>query len=885
VTDDEEQVRHDALVWLRTHGPATAGELVGCLGLEDAWTDRELYELLLDEEVDDPLGVLPLVDGRLCDLAALLDGMTLTHELTAEERRQGTVALEPHLAPLHILSPDGRTLPRAGDPDVEPLRFTEGAAGITGEQGWLPDTPVLVLSVVGGRVAVGGLEVVPALDERTAERLAATLEAVADRHRFSTDEVELLIEARARYPLLLATPQAPFGALLAAVGLAVTDRGVRPLDEVEEPDDDSLVEHLREDHDLDDGEVAAVVGVQRVVLEVENELLRRELDAWREATEDTGERDTEGSDDPPERDTAHEPVPSPPDLVAMAEGQLDLTSLVTIDLAAASQDLATALARIEPAIALVDDVVDQDPLAAACLLALLHQARPDSKDRTLRANVAWVRARALELVADDHTVAERELRRAVELDPTHGPATFELAGYLSDRGQAGAALGWLAGMEGPGVDDLVALLSPYVAPGPMSAGRNEPCPCGSGRKHKVCCAPRGGWPLRERMPWLMRKLMDFYASPAARDTVMEVARHTGMAVDGASGSYRDTAALNLALFEGGVIADMCDLRGTLLPADELALLRDWSQVRAGLYELVEVAADDTCTLLDLRSGEQHRFVDHSLADGLEVGAAVLAWLVPEVERSAPFYGAITVPDRGRVDLLDLLDQAPSAAALSVWLRDLFAPPQLATTAGDALVSIERSYTVPDGAAARAALADHLEADDADGRLVAFEERGGERWLKGSIEVTGDRLVVSTMSAPRAAWFTDLLERVVPDAELIEEQRLPLDELIDRDAVVEDADPDGEHRAGGGLDLDALAPEERGAIEAELEAFMTRHEDAWPDTPLAALEGASPREALGDPTRRDVVLRLLDDMQRTNDSWQGPGRGMDPQRLRALLGLT
>ncbi len=882
--DDEEQVRHDALVWLRTHGPATAGELVGCLGLEDAWTDRELYELLLDEELDDPLGVLPLIDGRLCDLVALLEGVTLTHELTAEERREGTVAVDPHLAPLHILSPDGRTLPRAGDPDVEPLRFATGAGGLTGDQGWLPDEPVLVLSVVGGRVEVGGLHAVPPLDERTAERLATTLEAVADRHRFSTDEVELLIEARARYPQLLATPQAPFGALLAAVGLAVTDRGVKPLDEVDEPDD-SLVEHLREDHGLDEGEVAAVVGVQRVVLEVENELLRRELDAWRETTEDAGQRDTDAPGDPPERDTAHAPVPSPPDLVATAGGQFDLTSLIALDLAAASQNLATALARIEAAMALVDDVVDQDPLAAACLLALLHQARPDSRDRALRANVAWVRARALELVADDHTVAERELRRAVELDPTHGPAAFELAGYLSDRGQAGAALGRLAGVEGPGVDDLVALLSPYVAPGPMSAGRNEPCPCGSGRKHKVCCATQGGWPLRERMPWLMHKLMGFYASPSASNTVMEVARHTGMAEDDAAGSYRDTAALNLALFEGGVIADMCDLRGALLPADELELLRDWSEVQAGLYELVEVADDDTCTVLDLRSGEAHLFVDHRLAAGLEVGGAVLAWLVPEAERSAPFYGVISVPDRGRADLLDLLDEAPSAAELGRWLRGLFAPPQLATTAGDPLVSIERSYTVPDGAAARAALADHLEADDPDGRLVAFEERGGERWLKGSIEVTGDQLVVSTMSAPRAAWFADLLQRVVPDAELIEEQRLPLDELIDRDAVVEDADLDGEHGAGDGLDLDALAPEERAAIEAELEAFMTRHEDAWPDTPLPALAGATPREALGDPTRREAVLRLLDDMERTSDSWQGPGRGMDPQRLRTLLGLT
>jgi hypothetical protein len=880
---DEEQVRDDALAWLRTHGPATARELVGCLDLEETWSDRELHQLLLDDRVDDPLGVFPLVDGRLCDLRTLLEGVRLTHEVTAEERRDGTVTLEPHLAPVHILSPDGRTIPRAGDPDAEPLRITRGGVGLTGPEGWLPDEPVLTLTVVDGRAEVGGLDAVPPLDERTAQRLATTLEAVAGKRRFPTDEVELLIEARARYPQLLVTPQAPFGALLAAVGLAVTDRGVKPLDEVDEPDDvDALVEHLREDHDLDDAEVAAVLGVQRVVLEVQNALLRQELEAWREATEERLDPHGEGMLD---RDADDGQVPSPPDLVATAEGQVDLRELVAIDLAVVSQDLATALGPVEAAMALVDDVVAHDPLAAACLLALLHQARPDSKDRALRANVAWVRARALELVADDHTVAERELRRAVELAPSHGPATFDLAGYLSDRGQAGATLGLLAGMEGPGVDDLVELLSPYRAPGPMSAGRNDPCPCGSGRKHKVCCAVRGGWPLRERMPWLMHKLMDFYASPAASDTVMAVARRTGMAEDDAAGGYRDTAALNLALFEGGVIAQMCELRGALLPADELALLRDWSRVRAGLYELVEVADDDTCTFLDLRSGERYRFVDHALADGLAIGASVLAWLVPEGERSAPFYSVISMPDRGRADLLDLLDEAPSAAELGLWLRDLFAPPRLATTAGDVLVSIEQTYLVPDGAAARAALAGHLEGDDTDGRLVAFEERGGERWLKGSIEVAGDQLVVSTMSAPRAAWFAELLDRVVPDAELVEEERLPVDDLLGRDGEVEDDEAGEGYVDGGALDLDALAPEDRAAIEAELEAFMTRHEDAWPDTSLPALDGATPREALQDPTRRDAVLRLLDDMERTSDTWQGPGRGMDPRRLRTLLGLA
>jgi len=33
--------------------------------------------------------------------------------------------------------------------------------------------------------------------------------------------------------------------------------------------------------------------------------------------------------------------------------------------------------------------------------------------------------------------------------------------------------------------------SPRVAPSPLAAvvGRNEPCPCGSGRKFKKCCSP------------------------------------------------------------------------------------------------------------------------------------------------------------------------------------------------------------------------------------------------------------------------------------------------------------------------------------------------------------------------------------------------------------
>ena len=493
--------------------------------------------------------------------------------------------------------------------------------------------------IVDGEVAVTGLGAVPELDETTAERLEATVRSWDLRDGRVLDEVELIIEGRARYPLLLTQPQAPLGALLDAVDLAMTRRGVVPAELADEMDDtsstDALIEHLREERDLDAPQLAAVLGVQRVVLQLQNELLRSELVAWRDQAE--GDPD---------------PVPASPAeaLAGLWDAPVEESadSKTQVDREVTRGDLATVLADREAAMALVEDILDDDPFAAACLLAVLDSAAPTTKDRRLRAELAWVRARTLELTADDHAEAERELRRATELDPSHGPATFDLAGYLSDRGQAGAALGLLIGMEGPGVDELVEFLTPFAGAGPMSAGRNEPCPCGSGRKHKACCAVRGGWPLRARMPWLMRKVMTFYTSAAARDTVLDVALSAGMAEEGAAGSYRDTATLNLALFEGGVIADLCDLRGSLLPADELELLRDWSRVRSSLLELVEADADGTCTLLDLLDGERTTFADESLAARLEVGDAVLAWLVTDEAGTAPFHSVVPVPDRERV---------------------------------------------------------------------------------------------------------------------------------------------------------------------------------------------------------------------------------------------
>jgi hypothetical protein len=117
---------------------------------------------------------------------------------------------------------------------------------------------------------------------------------------------------------------------------------------------------------------------------------------------------------------------------------------------------------------------------------------------------------------------------------------------------------------------------------------------------------------------------------------------------------------------------------------------------------------------------------------------------------------------------------------------------------------------------------------------------------------------------------------VPEAELIDEERIPAHEAMD-DAGPTEPDDDL-------LDLDTLDPAARADIEAQLDEMMVRHEDAWLDSELPALDGATPREAADDPTRRPALLRLLEEFEEHARSWDSPGRPMDAERLRRLLGL-
>lgn len=834
---DEDEIRHAAQQALRDLGPVHVEELLERLDDDHegdlGFGPRELRGLLM-EEVADGFAAFPLLDGRICDLEHLVDGLTLSHELDDDERSRGEVAVDPDLSPLHLLSPDGRTLPLA---DGGHLTIAgEEADRLAGPSDWLPDAPVLLVHVVDGTIEVEGRDELPEPDSVTAERLARTYDAIRGLAPRLLDVPLLLLEARARHPRLLAAPDAPLADLLAAADIPV-EEGRLGIEDGEEPLD-LLVEHLGEDHAFSPDEVDDVLRVLDSVERITREL-RRML-------------------------TERAAPASPEELVAEVVGT-----------EAAAEQLTAVLGDTELTLAVSHDVVGSDALAAASLLGLLRGSGLRLRDRSARANLHWLTGRALELSADDHREAEREFRRAHEADDRHVEAIVDLGRYLGDRGQAGAALGLLRLVEGADVDDLKDLLEHYARPGPTAAGRNEPCPCGSGRKHKACCQATGGWPLTERLDWLWTKIVRFATSPVADDLIAPIADAADSEVPGA-GAMEDVAVANLVMFEGGLIGELCELRGGLLPADELDLLRQWQEVSAGAYEVVEADPEaPAVTLLDLTSGERSTLADHSMSRSLTAGDAVLAWLVPTPEGLLSSGGVLRIPDQHRGHVRDLLDEGADAVDLARWYASLRASPRLATTEGDPLTFVTRTYRVADPDRARAALATRL--DDDGEQLVSMGDGGdGDQVVRGSVTIEDERLVVETMSVSRAAWFARLIEELVPEAELIDEERLPAAEVVGAERA--------EDGPGRPLDLDAMDPAERADIEAQLEEMMTRHEDAWLDTGIPALDGATPREAADDPTRRPALVRLLDELDEQARNWSSPGRPMDADRLRRLLGL-
>jgi len=138
--------------------------------------------------------------------------------------------------------------------------------------------------------------------------------------------------------------------------------------------------------------------------------------------------------------------------------------------------------------------------------------------------------------------------------------------------------------------------------GSERASRNQPCPCGSGRKYKACCRVKdldgGVHPLPHRAPALYAMLATF----AQRGPNREVTDRMAACVIGAP--HAAMLALDLAIFDGGAARRFLAARGHLLRDDERDLLGEWLAEPVDMYEVSSVRRGTELSLRSLVGGPQ-----------------------------------------------------------------------------------------------------------------------------------------------------------------------------------------------------------------------------------------------------------------------------------------
>jgi tetratricopeptide (TPR) repeat protein len=708
-----------ALDTLRRKGALTLDGLADALEAEGIDLGEHRLENLDDALLErDEIWDLP--DGRLVHAEAVLEGVAFARRLTPEELATGTVDLEADLL-LLTLSP-GRTFPLdGGGAATLDLVGSDRATGelgrwtMSGPPGWLeglrPDVPT-AFRLVDGVLHVE--EVTALLDiEEVADALGDTF----DTHSFDepVETAPLLLAFIVEHPDLRGRPLPPLSEVVSTAGLETRgdwtgEAGI---------DWDSLGGDLS--HDLD---------------EVGQEALQVLLAGFTVAAAEEGGFNR---------------------LAEEAELSAQLGAVLSFEGVAEAFVLETMGPDAGP-----DDWERVRAWTSAIAAHAAGQPAPH-----------WVLAVAAERRGDTEA-AERHLRAALAADPGFYPALLDAAWNAEDRGEAVRALSLL---RRAGVDDddsQVARLEHYARPGPAAASRNAPCPCGSGRKYKVCCAQRNGYSLADRVPWLLAKLDEFVQRAGRRSLVVEVAvaRTDGDFGDGAwvRAALGDELVADLALFEGGVIEQFCDERGPLLPADELELARSWIGRRLRLYEVIATHAGSGAEVKELSSGEHATVNDPAASTQLRRGTLLLARLLPVGAGWRLSPATMDVPSELRDPLRTFLDEDPDAVEIAAWIAAAEQPRAVETTDGDPLVRCELRLRVPDPAATARALDGALERDL--DHWVAHEVRNGARLLLGAVHLVGDELQVTAASEPRFDALVDLVREAIGHAKVIDEQRTP-----------------------------------------------------------------------------------------------------------------
>jgi hypothetical protein len=455
-----------------------------------------------------------------------------------------------------------------------------------------------------------------------------------------------------------------------------------------------------------------------------------------------------------------------------------------------------------------------------------------------------------------------------------------------------------------------------AAPGATSpsgkVGRNEPCPCGSGKKYKKCCLQRDeSARLQDRKRANVHELderlvrhLRAYAAERYGAKWKTATDRFARAAGGAEPLLVQLAApwsVYVAQIEGERAVDefLEDEGGTLSP-EERAWLEAQQGAALSVWEVTACEPGVSVTARDMLSGESRRILEVRGSHALVARDAVLA-RVADYDGASYFCGIyprllpphaaarVTAQVRRRATKTTspaaLRDEALGLAMLRHWAKAVreeeeaaAAPKNLVNTDGEAFVMTTDHFELEANARGevRARLnriegVEHEEDDQEGARFTVFKRGNAvhahwDNTVLAHLTLGTDRLRLETNSVERADRLRAQLEAGCG--------------ALLRHRLREHADPLSEARSFRESTPPTEPPPE--ALEA-LREFKARHYASWSDTPLPALGGKTPRQAAR--TRRgreqvDVILRSMEN----GEHRAGGGAPFDFGPLRRGLGL-